>query len=94
MIYLHITLDVPTENRAAAAAVYERYRAPFLDTVAGAASKELLVSPEDVVVVHGFDTREHAEAYLGTPLFTREIAGALEPLLAAPPEVRVYTVAS
>ena len=93
MVYLQITLDVPSDKRAAAAAVYNRYKAPFLANVKGAASKRLLVSPENVVVLHGFDTTANAEAYLSTPLFADDISGALKPLLAAAPEVRVYTEA-
>ena len=90
MTYLEITLKVAPSNRAAAAAVYERYKAPFLETVAGARSKDLLVRDEDVQVLHRFDTPEHASAYLRTPLFSADIVGALTPLLDAPPEIRIY----
>lgn len=93
MVYLQITLSVPNENRAAAAAIYNKYKAPFLDTIEGASSKQLLISPDNVIVLHGFDTSAHAEAYLSTPLFAQDVAGALKPLLAAAPDVRVYTVA-
>ena len=93
MVYLQITLNVPNDNRPAAAAIYNRYKAPFLETVKGAASKQLLISPENVIVLHGFDTAANAEAYLSTPLFQQDVAGALKPLLAAAPAVRVYTVA-
>lgn len=41
MAYLQITLSVADADRAAAAAVYQQYTKPFLDTVAGARSKEL-----------------------------------------------------
>jgi len=93
MVYLQITLDIAPNNRAAAAGVYQKYKAPFLDTIAGAKSKELLVRDEDVQVLHGFDTKEHANAYLQSALFTADVVGALKPLLAAPPDVRVYQVA-
>ena len=42
--YLEITLKVNENDRAAAAAVYTKYRQPFLDTISGAVSKQLLVS--------------------------------------------------
>jgi quinol monooxygenase YgiN len=93
MVYLQITLKVRADRRPAAAEVYRRYRAPFLSTVTGATSKELLVRDDDVQVLHGFDSRANAEAYLKTPLFERDVVTALSPLLDAPPDVRVYTVA-
>jgi hypothetical protein len=93
MAYLEITLKVAPANRPAAAGVYQRYKAPFLDMIAGAKSKELLVRDDDVQVLHGFDTVEHANAYLKTKLFTADVVGALKPLLDAPPDVRIYTAA-
>ena len=42
MAYLEITLQVDPADRAAAAGVYEKYEQPFLDTVPGAISKELV----------------------------------------------------
>lgn len=90
MTYLEITLAIHPTRRAAAAAVYQRYRAPFLETVPGARSKELLVRDDDVQVLHGFDTPEQAEAYLRTSLFATDIVHALEPLLDAAPDVRIY----
>ncbi|WP_296751961.1 hypothetical protein [Thiobacillus sp.] len=93
MVYLQITLQIADAKRAAAAGVYQQYKAPFLDTVAGAKSKELLVRAEDVQVLHGFDTRENAEAYLQSQLFTADVVGGLTPLLDAAPDVRIYQVA-
>ncbi|MYN19285.1 hypothetical protein GTP81_21300 [Rugamonas sp. FT107W] len=90
MAYLQITLKIANANRAAAAAVYQKYKAPFLDTIAGAQSKELLVRDEDVQVLHGFDTVEHANAYLQSALFNADVVGGLKPLLDAAPDVRVY----
>ena len=55
MVYLQITLKIADANRPAAAGVYQKYKAPFLNTIAGAKSKELLVRDEDVQVLHGFD---------------------------------------
>ncbi|MGV9503547.1 hypothetical protein ACWDQ0_35305 [Streptomyces sp. NPDC003642] len=90
MAYLEITLQVDPVNRVAAAGVYEKYKQPFLDTVPGATSKELLVRDEDVQVLHGFRTVADAEAYLASELFTRDVVGGLSPLLKAAPDVRVY----
>lgn len=59
--YLQITMKINEENRPAAANVYTKYKQPFLDTVAGALTKELLVRAEDVQVLHGFDSLEHAQ---------------------------------
>jgi hypothetical protein len=88
--YLEITLKVDPANRAAAAAVYTKYRQPFLDTVPGALSKQLLVRDEDVVVLHGFDSTQHASAYLTSALFTNDVVVALKPVLAGAPDVRIY----
>jgi hypothetical protein len=91
--YLQITLKIAAENRAAAARVYHDYRDPFLKGIPGARSKELLLREEDVQVLHGFDTAEHAAGYLTSALFTEDVVAALAPLLAAEPEVRIYSCA-
>jgi len=88
--YLEITLEVDEVDRPAAAGVYQKYKQPFLDTVAGASSKELLVRDEDVQVLHGFDTVADAQAYLSSELFTQDVVGGLSPLLKADPEIRIY----
>ncbi|KVR89640.1 hypothetical protein [Burkholderia vietnamiensis] len=93
MVYLQITLKIADANRAAAAGVYQKYKAPFLSTVGGAQSKELLVRNEDVQVLHGFDTKENAQAYLQSELFTSDVVAGLKPLLDADPDVRIYQVA-
>ncbi|MFG2653420.1 hypothetical protein [Streptomyces sp. NPDC048436] len=93
MAYLEITLKVAEENRVAAAGVYQKYKQPFLDTVPGAESKELLVRDEDVQVLHGFATADQAHAYLDSALFKQDVVGGLAPLLAADPDVRIYDVA-
>jgi hypothetical protein len=90
MAYLEITLHVDRTDRVAAAGVYEKYKQPFLDTVPGATSKELLVRDEDVQVLHGFRTVADARAYLASDLFTRDVVGGLSPLLKAATDVRVY----
>ena len=90
--FLEITLNVAPANRVAAAAVYARFKPPFLDTVPGAQSKQLLIRDADVQVLHGFASVADAKAYLASPMFTNDVVGALGPLLAAEPEVRIYAV--
>jgi len=91
--YLQITLKIKNENRAEAAAVYGKYKQPFLDKIAGAKSKELLIRDEDVQVLHGFASEENARAYLTTKIFKNDVVGELKPLLEADPEVGIYSVA-
>jgi hypothetical protein len=93
MAYLEITLKIDDADRPAAAGVYEQYKQPFLDVVPGATSKELLLRDDDVQVLHGFATTEHAQAYLASALFNDDVVTDLAPLLKAEPEVRIYTVA-
>ncbi|XQS17095.1 hypothetical protein ACJ6TS_00550 [Citrobacter telavivensis] len=93
MAYLQITLDISEKNRAAAAGVYLKYKAPFLETIEGAESKELLVRNEDVQVLHGFSTAKQAEAYLTSELFNKDVVEALKPYLNSAPDVRIYSVA-
>jgi len=90
--YLQITLKVSDKNRGEAAGVYTKYKAPFLEQIAGAVSKELLVRGEDVVVLNGFTGTAEAEAYLKTDFFAKDIVGELSPLLDAEPEIRIYEV--
>ena len=93
MVYLQITLTITNVNRPAAVGIYQQYKAPFLTGITGAQSKALLVRDEDVQVLHGFDTRANAEAYLTSDLFTADVVGGLQPLLGAAPDVRIYQVA-
>jgi hypothetical protein len=88
--YLEITMKLSGDNRAKAGAVYAKYKPPFLATVPGAESKDLLVRDEDVQVLHSFATRASAERYLQSALFGRDVVGELKPLLAADPEIRIY----
>lgn len=93
MVYLQITLKVSAANRAAAAGIYQRYKAPFLESVPGAKSKELLVREEDVQVLHGFDSTASAGAYLNSELFNSDVVISLKPLLDATPDIRIYQTA-
>ena len=88
--YLEITMKVPAKDRAKAGAVYAKYKQPFLATIAGAESKDLLLRGEDVQVLHGFDSRASAENYLKSALFGNDVVRELKPNLAADPEIRVY----
>ena len=88
--YLQVTMTINPENREAAAKVYTDYRQPFLDQIEGALTKELLVRDEDVQVVHGFDSMEHAKAYLKSELFTNKVAPGLKPTWTADPDIRFY----
>jgi len=92
MTYLQITLDISDENRPAAAEVYQQYKTPFLTKIEGAMSKELLIRPEDVQVLHGFRTEEQAKAYLNSDLFTQDVVEALKPYLRKAPEIRIYNL--
>ena len=49
--YLEITLKISAENRAKAGAVYSKYKQPFLSTIPGAQSKDLLLREEDSYLV-------------------------------------------
>ncbi len=91
--YLEITMNIPSENRPAAAKVYTDYRTPFLETIKGALTKDLLIRDEDVQVLHGFDSVEHAQAYLSSDMFQNDVFVGLQPLWVSDPEVKIYTVA-
>jgi hypothetical protein len=89
--YLEITLKVDLQDRAAAGAVYAKYKQAFLTKIPGAQSKELLIRDDDVQVLHGFATLKQAEAYLSSDIFTNDVVVGLKPLLKANPEVRIYS---
>lgn len=91
--YLEITMTIEEANRPAAAKVYTDYRQPFLDTIKGALTKDLLVRDEDVQVLHGFDSVENAKAYLESEMFKNDVFVGLKPLWSADPDVKIYTVA-
>ncbi len=90
--YLQITLNIKPEDRALAGAVYAKYKAPFLSTIPGATSKELLIRAEDVQVLHGFENEAEANAYLTSPLFENDVVRELKPYLQSAPEIRIYAV--
>ena len=87
---LEITMKVSDANRPKAGAIYAKYKPPFLATVPGAESKDLLVREEDVQVIHSFDSRDAAEKYLISKLFGIDVVSELKPLLVADPEIRSY----
>ena len=88
--YLEITMKVSGADRAKAGAVYSKYKQPFLATITGAESKDLLLREEDVQVLHGFDSRASAESYLKSALFGNDVVRELKPYLMADPEIRIY----
>jgi hypothetical protein len=91
--YLEITLKIAGNDRGNAATVYQKYKEPFLQTIKGAISKELLVRNEDVQVLHGFESAEDAQAYLSSELFNNDVVVALSAYLKDTPGVSIYTVA-
>lgn len=91
--YLEITMKINNEERPAAAKVYSDYRQPFLDTIEGAMTKELLIHDKDVQVLHGFDSAEHAQAYLSSDMFQNDVFVGLKSLWTEEPDVKIYTVA-
>lgn len=91
--YLEITMKINEENRPAAAKVYTDYRQPFLNTIKGALTKDLLIRDEDVQVLHGFDNVENAKAYLDSEMFKNDVFVELKPLWSADPDVKIYSVA-
>lgn len=91
--YLEITMKISEGNRPAAAKVYTDYRGPFLAQIEGALTKDLLVRDEDVQVLHGFDSVEHAQAYLQSAMFNDDVFVGLQPTWESDPDVRIYAVA-
>lgn len=91
--YLEITMAIDNANRPAAAQIYTDYRQPFLNSIKGALSKDLLIRDEDVQVLHGFDSVENAQAYLQSELFQNDVFVGLQPLWSADPDVKIYSVA-
>jgi len=87
--YLEITMKIAPADRGKAGEVYARYKPAFL-AFRGAQSKDLLLREEDVQVLHGFDSKASAEAYLASPLFGEDVVSALRPYLMVAPEIRVY----
>jgi hypothetical protein len=92
--YLEITMEIEAANRPAAAKIYIDYREPFLKTIEGALTKDLLIRDEDVQVLHGFDSVEHAQAYLISEIFRNDVFVGLKPLWSADPDVKIYSVAN
>jgi hypothetical protein len=91
--YLQINLKIDPKNRNAAAAVYTKYKQPFLTKIKGAKTKQLLLRDEDVQVLHGFEKKEDAQDYLKSSLFSEDVVKELKPLLEAEPSIKIYDVA-
>lgn len=91
--YLKVSLKVSEANRPNAAKVYSKYKQPFLDNIAGALSKELLIRKENVAVLHGFSSATDAENYLSSELFSKDVVSGLKPFLEDSPVIEIYSVA-
>ena len=91
--YLEITMKISNSNRPAAAKVYTDYRDPFLKKIEGALTKAIMIRDEDVQVLHGFDSVEHAQAYLKSDMFQNDVFVGLKPLWSADPDVKIYSLA-
>ena len=52
-----------------------------------------MIRGDDVQVLHGFDSVEHANAYLKSELFEKDVVRELSPLFEKAPEIRIYAVA-
>lgn len=92
--YLQITLNIKEADRGQAAAVFVKYKEPFLTRIAGATSKDLLIRAEDVQVLHGFASEADAKAYLTSDLFEKDVVRELKPFLQSAPDVKIYSVFS
>jgi hypothetical protein len=90
--YLDITLTITGTDRAVVAAVYNLYKAPFLKTIKGALSKELLAHAEDIRILHGFDSVGNAQEYLLSDLFNNNVITSLRPCLKGEPDIKIYRV--
>lgn len=90
--FLEITLKIQDSDRSSAGAIYAEYKKPFLNTIAGAKSKQLLIRKDDVQVLHGFDSVESAQKYLSSELFNKDVVVGLKPYMKAEPEIRIYQV--
>lgn len=90
--YLEITMKISSAKRASAAKVYSDYRTPFLNSISGALTKNLLIRDEDVQVLHGFDSVEHAKLYLNSELFKNDVFVGLKALWDDAPDVKIYSV--
>jgi len=90
--YLQITLTIAGPDRAGAAAVYILYKEPFLNTIAGALSKEFLSHVGDVQILHGFDSVANAQQYLMSDLFNKSVVRSLKPYLKGAPNIKIYNV--
>lgn len=90
--YLEITMKIDESNRPAGVAVFTKYKGPFLETIEGAQTKDLLVRDADVQVLHGFASVEAAQAYLQSQLFQDDVFVGLKDLWTEDPDVRIYGV--
>jgi len=91
--YLDILLTIQGIDRAGVTAVYNLYKEPFLETVNGALSNELLIHIDDLRIIHGFKSMEDAQYYLLSKFFTSDYITSLKPYIIGNPNVKIYEVA-
>lgn len=90
--YLVITLTIVGMDLAGAAVVYCLYKHPFLETIKGALSKELLYHIDDVQLLHAFECVEDAQEYLMSNLFKKNVVTYLKPYIKGKPNIKIYSV--
>lgn len=90
MVYLEIILKIDLQNRHKVSQIYQKFKKPFLTTILGAQTKELLLREQDIQVLHRFDSLTNATLYLESDLFKKDVVQALTPLLETTPDIRIY----
>ncbi|HGM6729189.1 TPA: hypothetical protein ACKQBZ_000225 [Stenotrophomonas maltophilia] len=93
MAYLELILLVSEAKRGAANEVFRLYKPKFLKTINGATSAEIEIRPEDMRIVHGFDSLQSAIGYVYHELLTSHINKRLKPLAYEEIVIRIYTAA-
>lgn len=93
-VFVEISLQIDNADRPEFKLIYDKYRSIFMASVPGAQSKRLLIRDEDVQVLLGFDTADHASNYLSGKLFSIDVVNELKPLLKGTPEVKIYAVSA
>jgi len=90
--YLDIILTIQGLDRAGVTAVYNLYKEPFLKTVNGALSDELLIHIDDLRILQGFKSREDAQCYFLSKFCTSDFITSLKPDIIGNPNVKIYEV--
>lgn len=91
-VYLEIILTIDVIDRAGVISVYTLYKEPFLQTIKGAISKELLTHIDDIQILHCFDSLENAQVYLMSDFFNNTVVKSLKKYLKGEPNIKIYKV--